>query len=48
METYRKKQTELETEKNIYYDFMRFGDSITVPNLLKQQIAFIRAYLDTI
>ena len=22
--------------KNIYYDFMRFGDSSIVPNLLKQ------------
>ena len=37
-----------ETEKCICYDFMRFGDSSTVPNLLKQYIAFIRAYLDTI
>ena len=27
---------------------MRFGDSNTVPNLLNQWIAFIRAYLDTI
>ena len=27
---------------------MRFGDSSTVTNLLKQSIAFIRAYLDTI
>ena len=29
--------------KSIYYDFMRFGDSSTVANLLKQYIAFIRA-----
>ena len=27
---------------------MRFGDSGTVHNPLKQQIAFIRVYLDTI
>ena len=43
-----KKEADTETEKSIYYDFMRFGDSSTVPNLLKQLIAFIRAYLDTI
>ena len=34
--------------KNIYDDFKRFGDSSTVRNLMKQQIVFIRAYLDTI
>ena len=34
--------------KNVYDYFMRFGDSRTVRNPLKQQIAFIRAYLDTI
>ena len=33
--------------KNIYYDFMRFGDSGTVCNLLKHEVAFIIAYLDT-
>ena len=30
------KETEKETEKSICYDFMGFGDSSTVPNLLKQ------------
>ena len=40
--------TDTETEKIIYYDFMRFDDSGTVPNLLQQLIAFIRAYLNTI
>ena len=35
-------------EKSIYYDFMRFGNSSTVRNHLRQEIAFIRAYLDTI
>ena len=29
------KETDTETEKSIYYDFMRFGNSSTVPNLLK-------------
>ena len=43
METYRKK-----TEKNIYCDCMSFGDSSTVHNPLKQSIAFIKAYLDTL
>ena len=33
--------------KNIYYDLMKFDDSSTVPNLLNQYIAFIRAYLGT-
>ena len=32
----------------IYYDFMRFSDSSTLPNLLKEEIALIRAYLGTI
>ena len=35
-------------KKSIYYDFMRFGDSSTIAKLLKQCMAFIRAYLDTI
>ena len=37
-----------ETETSIYYDFVRVGDSSTVPDLLKQEIACIRACLDTI
>ena len=44
METNKKKQTQRQ-KKNIYYDFMRFGDSSTVHNSLKQEIAFIRDYL---
>ena len=32
-------------EKSIYYEFMKFGD---YSHLMKQQIAFIRAYLATI
>ena len=35
METYRKKQTQRQ-KKGIDYDFMRFSDSSTVHNLLKQ------------
>ena len=42
------KETDAETENNTYYDFTRFGDSSTVRSLLKQQIAIIRANLDTI
>ena len=30
------KEAYTEIEKSIYYEFMRFGDSITVRNLLKQ------------
>ena len=30
MERYKKKQTQRQ-KKSIYYNFMRFGDSITVP-----------------
>ena len=30
------KETDTETEKSIYYNFISFGDSGTVPNLLKQ------------
>ena len=38
-----------DTEKHIYNDFIRFGDSSTLSNLLEQYIAFIiRVYLDTI
>ena len=33
--------------KIIYFDFMRFGDSRAVRNLLKHEVAFIIAYLDT-
>ena len=33
----RQKETDTETEKIFtYYDFMRFGDSSTVPNILNQ------------
>ena len=49
METYRKKRTDTGTgTKSIHYDFTRFGDSFTVPNLLKHRIAFIKAYIVTI
>ena len=41
------KETDTETEKSIYYDFMRFGDSSTVTNLLKQKIALIKDYHGT-
>ena len=30
------RNTDTETEKNMYYDFMRFGDSSIVRNILKQ------------
>ena len=33
--------------QKVYYDFTRFGDCTTVSKL-KQQIPFIRAYLNTI
>ena len=47
METYRKKQTEI--QKKVCYDFMRFRDSCSTKELFKgQYIAFFRAYLDTI
>ena len=41
-------KADMETEKSIYHDFTKFGDSSPVPNLLKQLIAIIWAYLDTI
>jgi hypothetical protein len=33
METYLQKETDVETEKSIYYDSMRFGDSNIVRSL---------------
>ena len=44
--TERNKQRD--RKKTICYDFMRFGDSSTVPNFLKRLKKFIRAYLDII
>ena len=41
-------QKETDTQKSINYDFRRFGDYSTVHKLLKQYIAFIRAYQNTI
>ena len=32
------KETDTVKEKSVYYDFMRFGDSSTVRNLLKQPL----------
>ena len=45
------KHTERKKDRNrkkifMYYDFMRFCDSSTVCNLLKQYITFISTYLD--
>ena len=43
------KETDTHTEKSIYYDFIRLGDSSTLCNLLwAVLVAYIRAYLGTI